>query len=116
MALFILTCSPKEETPPPETPSGSTATPNGDGDKIDTEWVLDCTLPGCEGESCCKQDDQTCDEGCTGSNYLSLSGELGKKCLALSKDTVANLVSIFTEVLQKPTLDSLNNLDEVDKV
>ncbi len=112
IALFILTCSPKEEAPPPPDPPAATG--NGDDDKADTEWVLNCTLPVCEGESCCNQENSNCDDGCTGSDYLSLSGDLGNKCLALSKDTVANLVSIFTEVLQKPTLESLNNLDEVD--
>lgn len=120
--LLILTCSPQEEAPSETPPSSSSSAGNEtDGDKADDkDWVLNCVLPACEGESCCHQDDDQCDDWCTGTgtdddsnDFFGLGGDLATKCLALSKDTVEHLIRVF-KVLKTPTTDTLENLDEED--
>lgn len=109
--MIVLSCTQQEGKETTSSSSSSSTGPSsttGDTEEKE-EDLLTCELPSsCSGNKCCSKDED-CEELCTDSKKLDLSGIAKDKCFDLEEETVERLVKIFTKILKKPNEDDLEN-------
>ena len=115
---FMFNCS----SPSPGEGTGANTDPTdsdeGGGDGTTTSQI-ECALPKCSGSKCCnkvdKEEKEECENWCGGREYLDLSGEGYKICLALERKFVKEkLVVLFgDDVLGDPDEEKL--IKKMDK-
>ena len=105
----ISSCTPSPGIQTPTTSSGSTGKKSS---TTDTR-TLKCELPKCSGSKCCDEEDKDCDNICSDSDYLKLSGDAYDKCIGLSESTVDRLGELFKDILEHPK--DAGKLEDLEK-
>ena len=106
---LITSCGTGEGTRSSSSSSGKDPGSSSGGD--DDEKTLDCSTLSSKGDPC--EDSKKCSQTWC-KNALELSGNTLNECKDLGEDTVEDLVKLFDNVIEDPTLSDLNDLDSED--